>query len=309
MGSRPSLSRLAGLAASMLAPMLVLVLILACNRPAPTAPAPPASDQAPPAAEPSSTASDPPAAEPSSTAPAQPAPSPAALPAASFDAVPGWLGFTVRPAEQRAFGWTPAHPSASVVIFDADAWSGTVEAGARFRLVSQEGDLPLTLSEVSEIPHGCDGTPNLMAAFRTPQDLAEQAVWILPEGHQGAAAIAVTAGASSKRKRGYAVGPLALTVQLDGKRAGRLEVKRGSEVLRTQPFEKPDMAGADRALLDLTRDLEIGVPYPAAAFRIDPALTIIVLRTLSYEGVSFEVLALRDTLESAGTQYIYLCAF
>ncbi len=276
--------------------MLVLMLV-ACNRPAPTAPEPPAPGQAQPAAE------------PSSTAPAQPATSPAALPAASFDAVPGWLGFTVRPAEQRAFGWTPAHPSASVVIFDADAWSGTVEEGTRFRLVSQEGDLPLILSQVSENPHGCDGTPNVMAAFRTPRDLAEQAVWILPEGHQGAAAVAVTAGASTKRQRSYAVGPLALTVQLDGKRAGRLEVKRGSELLRTQPFEKPDMAGADKSPLDLTRDLEIGVPYPAAAFRVDPALTIVVLRTLSYEGVSFEVLALRDTLESAGIQYVYLCAF
>lgn len=291
MAHRTSLSLLAGLAAPL------LVLVLACNRPSTTAPEPPAPAPAP--------------AEPG-TEPAQPAvptPAPAALPAASFGAVPGWLGFTVRPAEQRTFGWTPAHPNASVVILDADAWSEAVEEGTKFHLISQEGDLPLTLSEVSEIPYGCDGNPNVMAAFRTPHDLAEQAVWILPESHQGAAAIPVTAGAASKRQRSYAVGPLSLTVRLDGKRAGRLEIKRGDEVLRTQPFEKPDMQGADKAPLDLGKDLEIGVPYPAAAFRIDPALTIVVLRTLSYEGVSFEVLALRDALESAGTQYVYLCAF
>jgi hypothetical protein len=291
MAHRTSLSRLAGLATP------VLVLMLACSRPSTPAPAP--------APEPAQPGTPPPAPEP-----AQPAGTPAdELPAPSFGAVPGWLGFTVRPAEQRAFGWTPAHPNASAVILGADAWSEAVEEGTRFHLISQEGDLPLTLSEVSEIPYGCDGNPNVMAAFRTPHDLAEQAVWILPEDHAGAQAIAVTAGASSKKQRSYTAGPLSLTVKLDGKRAGRLEVKRGSEVLRTQPFEKPDMQGADKAPLDLTKELEIGVPYPAAAFRIDPALTILVLRTLSYEGVTFEVLALRDTLESAGTQYVYLCAF
>lgn len=292
MAHRTSLSLLAGLATA----------VLACNRPSTSAPEP--SAPAPEPAQPGT----PPAPEPA-TDPTEPAPSPDALPAPSFGSVPGWLGFTVRPAEQRTFGWTPAHPNASAVILGADAWSEAVEEGTKLRLIAQEGDLPLTLSEVSEIPYGCDGNPNVMAAFRTPKDLAEQAVWILPEGHQGAQAVAVTAGASSKKQRSFTVGPLSLTAKLDGKRAGKLEVKRSSEVLRTQPFEKPDMQGADKAPLDLTKDLEIGVPYPAAAFRLDPALTIVVLRTLSYEGVTFEVLALRDTLESAGTQYVYLCAF
>jgi hypothetical protein len=281
---------------------LALALALtACGRPA-AAPEAAAPDQA------GATAA--PGAEPAA-APVPGAGS-AGLPANGFDDVPGWLAFTVQPADQRARGWTPAHPNASVAIVGADAWSETVEEGTRFRLVSREGNLPLTLSEVSRIPYGCDGNQATMAAFRTPHDLTEQLVWILPEGPQGneaAAVVPVTAGAKSKRQRSWTVGALAIRAQLDGAHKGRLEVRRGEQALLVHPFEKTEMQGADMAALDLTRDFEIGVPYPEAALRLSDALTIVVLRTVSYEGVSFEVLALRDTLARAGSQYVYLCAF
>lgn len=240
----------------------------------------------------------------------QPAPDqPAGLPPNHFDRVPGWLGFTVRAADKRTRGWTPAHPNATAVILDADAWSETVEEGTRFRLVSREGNLPLTLSEVSQIPYGCDQNKRTMAAFRTPNDPAEQLVWILPEGYAAATALPVIRGSTRKHQRSWTVGPLAIRVQLDGKLDGRLEVREGSALVLARPFEKPAMEGADMAPLDLTRELEIGVPYVEAAFRIGPALTIVVLRTVTYEGVSFEVLARRDKLERAGAQYVYLCAF
>lgn len=252
-----------------------------------------------------------PSVERASAAPAQqPGPDqPAGLPPSHFHGVPGWLGFVVRPADKRTRGWTPAHPNASAVILDADAWSEIVEEGTRFRLVSREGNLPLTLSEVSQIPHGCDQNKRTMAAFRTPNDLAEQLVWILPEGYAAAAALPVIRGSSSKHQRSWTVGPLAIQVQLDGKLEGRLEVREGSALVLARPFHKPAIEGADMAPLDLTRELEIGVPYAEAAFRIGPALTIVVLRTVTYEGVSFDVLALRGKLEHAGAQYVYLCAF
>jgi hypothetical protein len=286
---------------SLLAGLTLAVVTTGCGRPA-----------AGPAPEPSTGAQAGPGNEPASTAPAQqPGPDQpaAALPPNGFDRVPGWLGFAVQPADRRTRGWTPAHPNASAVIVDADAWAETVEEGTRFRLVSREGNLPLTLSEVARIPHGCDGNERTMAAFRTPHDLAEQLVWILPENYEAATAVPVTAGPVSKRKRSWTAGSLAITVQLEGKLEGRLEVREGSTIELAQPFEKPAMEGADMAPLDLTQEFEIGVPYPEAAFRIAPALTIVVLRTVTYEGVSFEVLALRDKLERPGTQYVYLCAF
>ena len=280
---RPALSLLAGL----------VLALSGCSRPEAT------PDSAAPAP-----------ALPATDAPAQPAASAsAALPASGFENVPGWLGFTVQPVAQRTQAWTPAHPNASVVIVDADAWSQTVAPGSRFRLVSREGNLPLILSAVSGVPHGCDGIENTMAAFRTPHALAEQLAWILPESDEIATAMPVISGAMSERQRSWHVGPLAITTQLDRANAGRLEVRRGNEVLLVVPFEQPGMEGADGAALDLTRNSEIGVPYPEAAFRLDEALTIVVLRTVSYEGANFEVLALRDSLERVGTQYVYLCAF
>jgi hypothetical protein len=294
MGHRTSLSLLAGLA--------LTLMTSGCGRPAasPTPePATGAGAQPGHGNEPST----PPAAQPG---PAQPA---AALPANGLEGVPGWLGFAVQPADRHTRGWTPAHPNASAVIIDADAWSETVEEGAKFRLVSREGNLPLTLSEVSQIPYGCDGNQRTMAAFRTPHELTEQLVWILPDGNETAAVAPVTAGQKSKRKRSFTVGPLEITLQLDGKHKGGMEVRQDGALVVAQPFEKKEMEGADKGPLDLTRDLEIGVPHPEAAFRIDPSLTLVVLRRMGYEGVSFEVLALRDKLESAGTVGVYLCAF
>lgn len=240
----------------------------------------------------------------------QPGPDPSArMPPNHFYGVPGWLGFVVRRPDKRTRGWTPAHPTASAVILDADAWRETVEEGMSFRLLSHEGNLPLILSEVSQIPYGCDQNQRTMAAFRTPVDLAEQVVWILPEGYTVATALPVIVGSISQHQRNWTVGSVTVQVQLDGKLEGRLQVREGNAIVLVQPFQKPAMEGADMAPLDLTRDLEIGVPYVEAAFRIRGALSIVVLRTVSYEGVNFEVLALREKLERAGAQYVYLCAF
>lgn len=236
---------------------------------------------------------------------------PAGLPPSHFEGVPGWFGFVVRAVDKRQRGWTPAHPRAGVTILDAEAWAETVEEGAKFRLVAREGNLPLALSEVSRIPFGCDGNELVMAAFRTPNDPAEQLVWILPDGAAAAAAVAVPviAGPISKQQRSWTVGPLAIQVRLAGELDGRLEVRAGGAVALSAPFQKSAMEGADRAPLDLTREYEVGVPYVEAAFRLGPELTIVVLRAVGYEGVNFEVLALRDKLKRAGSQYVALCAF
>ncbi|WP_428266642.1 hypothetical protein [Haliangium sp.] len=236
-------------------------------------------------------------------------PIPADLPPASFTEVPGWLGFSVHPAEARQQPWSPSHPNAGVVILGADAWSESVEEGRAFRLVAREGNRALTLSEVSQIPYGCDGVPTTMAAFKLPLDLAEQAVWILPDGFTAAEAVAVTAGERGPERRTWSAGALAIEVRKAGADAGAVVVSRGDHELYRGSFEKPQMDGAPDEPWRFDHDLPLGVPMPVAAFRIEGGLTVLVLGAPSYEGVSFEVLAGRDQLASAGSQYVYLCAY
>lgn len=217
---------------------------------------------------------------------------------------------TVQPADERQHGWTPSHPNATVVILNAEPWSETVAEGTRFRLLAAEGNLPLTLSEVSQIPYGCDGTPTTMAAFRTPHDLAEQLVWILPEGNQSAAAVPVVAGQSSARQRAWSAGPLTITVKKTGAHTGTLQVQSASGPTLARDFDDTATMSEAPADLDLTSESALAVPIPAAAFRLDPDSFLLVLRSLSNEGLHLEVLALRgDTLDSAGTDYVYLCAY
>lgn len=274
-----------------------LLALLACSgAPAPSAPASPAlagTDGAGPSS--------------SSPAPQQAATD---LPASPFAGVPGWLGLTVQPAAQRRHGWSPDHPNASVVIMNADAWSETVEEGTRFRLVAQEGNLPLVLSEVSQIPYGCDGTPTTMAAFRTPHDLAEQVAWILPDGHDTAVVVPISAGPGRARQRTWTAGPLTILLHQQDQHGGRLEVRASSGATSERPFMSADMGGDEAAVVDIANEHSIAVPFPAAAFRLDDGTVLLVLRALSYEGVHFEVLALRDgKLASAGKDYVYLCAY
>jgi hypothetical protein len=232
------------------------------------------------------------------------------LPAWTFAKVPGWLAFTVQPAARRKNGWTPAHPNATAVILQAEPWSETVEEGSRFRLVVAEGNLPLVLSEVSQIPYGCDDIPTTMAAFRTPHDLGEQLAWILPESFEEARASTIQAQAASAKQRTYSVDGLVVRLGVSGADKGELRIERDGEVVYTQRFDKPHMEGADNTPLALDGEFEIGVPYPQAGFRLDGATAFLVLRTLSYEGVHFEVVRIgARTVESAGASSVYLCAF
>lgn len=255
--------------------------------------------------EPSSSGTNAPA-EPASI---QPLSMPEGLPAAPFSPVPGWLAFTVRPANQQKDAWTPAHPNATAVIVNAEPWSETVEEGTRFRLLAREGNLPLTLSEVSELPYGCDGNTTTMAAFRTPHDLAEQVVWILPENMQSSRAIPVVTGERTRTRRTWTVGAFAVTLEARGERKAHLRLARGDKELHARDVEKPMMEGASVEGFDLANEREIGMPVPQAAFDIEGRFTALVLRTLSYEGVHFDVIALGEQAQEAGNQYVYLCAF
>ena len=233
----------------------------------------------------------------------------ATLPAWSFDNVPGWLALTTQPESRRKVAWTPSHPNATAVILHAEGWSESVEEGTHFRLVVAEGNLPLTLSEVSRIPYGCDSTPTIMAAFKTPHDLAEELAWITPASFTSASVLAVHARATSSRERVYRIGDLTVRLRVQSDEQGTLTIQRQGAMLFTREFTRPTMEGADVTALDLANDYEIGVPFPQGAFRLDGALSIIVLRYLSFETVQFEVLRVGPTIESAGTQSVYLCAY
>jgi hypothetical protein len=223
--------------------------------------------------------------------------------------VPGWLALAVQPRDKRAYGWTPAHPNAAAVILEADAWSETVEEGTPFRLITREGNLAGKLSEVSQIPYGCDDTPMTMAAFRTPHDLAEQAVWILPENHDGAAPIAIKPEQLARASRTWTMGDeWKIEVHARGEHKGQLVVRRGQTTVHEREFEKPVMDGVERTAIDLSSDMETGVPYPEAAIQIDDTTAILIMRIASYEGVTFEIFKLGDSLASAGQHYYYVCA-
>jgi hypothetical protein len=249
----------------------------------------------------------------SNTAPSENAARPASPASPASNAqntkVPGWLALAVQPRDKRAYGWTPAHPNATAVILDADAWSETVDEETPFRLIAREGNLAARFSEVSQIPYGCEDTPMTMAAFRAPHDLAEQVVWILPESHANAAAIAIKREQLSRASRTWTMGnEWKIEVHARGEFKGQLVVRRGKNVVHEREFEKPLMDGVERTAIDLSSDMETGVPYPEAAVQIDDKTAILIVRIASYEGVTFEIFTLGDSLVRARQHQYYVCA-
>lgn len=245
----------------------------------------------------------------SNTAPPENAARPAPAEPKTPVTVPGWLAFAVQPRDKRAYGWTPAHPNATAVILEADSWSETVEEETPFRLVAREGNFAAKFSEVSQNPYGCDDEPMTMAAFRSPHDLAEQALWILPASHEKAAPITIKPEQFSRTSRTWTVGSeWKIEVQAKGDYKGQLVVRRGTSTAHEREFEKPLMDGVERTAIDLSNDVEIGVPYPEAAVQIDDRTAILIVRIASYEGVTFEVFTLGDSLQPAGQHQYYVCA-
>lgn len=248
---------------------------------------------------------------PSAAPEPKPMPQPAqGLPSAAFKPLPGWLGFTVRPRTQRNNPWTPDHPNAKIAIFNPQGWEELSE-GTTFRAVTSQGDLEVKYSELSEIPHGCDDTPTLMAAFQGPYDFGEEAVWILPAATEGARSFAVEAHETGAEARAWKAGPFVVSVKKTGERTGELRVGREGTTALSVPFEKPLMEGADNAPLNLADDGEIGLPVPLAAFQLKESMPpVLVTRANGYEGVRFEVFTVESgAVISVGSASVYLCAF
>jgi hypothetical protein len=184
-----------------------------------------------------------------------------------------------------------------------------VEEETPFRLITREGNLAAKFSEVSQIPYGCEDQPMTMAAFRAPHDLAEQVVWILPASHEDAAPIAIKREQLSSSSRTWTMGTeWKIEVHTRGEFKGQLVVRRGKSRVHEQEFEKPLMDGVERTAIDLSSDVETGVPYPEAAVQIDEKTAILIVRIASYEGVTFEVFTLGDSLVRAKQHQYHVCA-
>lgn len=242
--------------------------------------------------------------------PAAMTPQAQALPPAAFPPLPGWLAFTVQPRTARKNAWTPEHPNAKLAILDPAGWEDLDEF-TPFRAVSSQGDLKVKYSELSQIPFGCDDTPTLMAAFQGPYDLQEEAVWILPDGGEGAQSFAPVAADAPDGARAWTAGDFAVTLKKTGARTGTLSISRAGGSPLVTPFEKPQMEGEDPEALDLGDELQVGLPVPVAAFRLQENMPqILVMRTLSFEGVRFEVFTVEAGQPvSVGARAVYLCAY
>ena len=229
------------------------------------------------------------------------------MPKFQFADLPGWLGYAVVPRTERQLPWTPHHPHATVVLLEPDASWGELSEGAALQGASTEGDLALQYSELSYVPMGCDDTPTQMVALTGPYDLGEIVVWVTPG--PVATAVPIVEVASAAEKRTWTAGDLEIEVARTGEHAGRFVVRDGGKKAFDGKWEKTPMDQVELTPADLTAPYDTAVPVPAGAFVLPGGERVLVLRTLGWEGITFEVL--RDAgkeWKSAGKQYLYMCA-
>jgi hypothetical protein len=215
------------------------------------------------------------------------------------------MGFATRaPAATRDRPWTPWHPSATAVLFPAEAWA-KVPAETSFGVVAVEGELRATFTGVAEHPFGCDALPRQMAAFHTDVPLAEQVVWILPPGVSGAAAVPVVQTQADTGKVSWRVGPLEVIVRATGPHAGSFTVFHGDDAVHERTWEQPEVEGLALTLSEPSP----GVPTPVAAFQLDSETLVTVVLTPGLEDLGFEIMLWREALVVEGSASLYTCAY
>ncbi|QRK10621.1 hypothetical protein JQX13_11345 [Archangium violaceum] len=265
-------------------------------------------------------------AETQDTPPARADKAPAPLPEPRWKGLPGWLGFaTVKPGEKHQQYWTPEHPDARAVLF-SDLWN-SVPKGTKVTLLSTAGVREGTYLGTSDVHYGCEENTATLAGFGATEPLPEGPVWVLPGSAEGATSLPVKEvpasalgvslpkgkTAASKEVRAFEAGGLGFLLTKTGKLRGQLTVYLKGKRVAAKALAKGDMAGSEKAPLNLYDEKEVDVPRPLAAYRLgQTGPVVVVLGFRSYEGHHF-MLAVRrgDKAEliQDDNESLYFCAF
>lgn len=221
----------------------------------------------------------------------------------------GWLGLvpsTVRRDTTPTF--VPVAEHALVVPTGAPELPSTIRAIGRRGMVQT-----FTRASSASVPYGCDGNTLAVATFDGPP-LEPGVAWLLPPAAPPdwrLAPLDIETAAATATRRAYTIGPLTLELARTAPLRGELTLSHRGRVVRTEPFERVLMEGADPDPIDLAAGGP-AIPEPVAAWSIVGDAILLVVAIPGYEGVTLQPWLVQSsgarTVE-AMEQYLYLCAF
>jgi len=223
----------------------------------------------------------------------------------------GWLGLVPSPEHlETTLAFVPVHSEYALVVPIGEE----PELPAEIRAIGHRGTVErFTRGWIEHLPYGCDDRPVAMTTFDGPR-LAPGVAWILPPAPPAdwrPAPLDIATTSAAPARRAYAIGPLTVELVRTAPLRGRLTLAHRGRVVRTEPFERELMGGADPSPLDLAAGGP-AIPEPVAAWSIVGDAILLVLAVPGYEGVTLRPWLVQPsevrTLE-AMEQYLYLCAF
>jgi hypothetical protein len=225
----------------------------------------------------------------------------------------GWLG--VAPVDKREGGdWRPAGTATLYLPSRPE-----LPPGITFTAIDAKGAATtVTSTGEAKLPYGCDDNQLDTIALTSidKSGLAAGAVWLLPPGAPltwAPKALAITAFQASEARRRYTAGPIAIELERTDDTRGLVKLAWNGRVVHSLPFERGDMAGADRTPINLVEG-GVGVPEPIAAWAIggERGAVLLVLHQPSYEGQHLSVVRIEEDRAVAEEElgfYMYQCAF
>ncbi|MEO8702881.1 MAG: hypothetical protein ABI867_22745 [Kofleriaceae bacterium] len=225
----------------------------------------------------------------------------------------GWIG--VAPVPSRDHGdWVPAGPATVYLPSKPEAIQKDMSVTA---IDAKGGTTAVIATGVAKLPYGCDNELEATALESIHKvKLAAGAVWVLPPSAPVAwapRAIAITAFQASETHRRYTAGPVAIELERTDDLHGVAKLAWNGRPVHSVPFERSEMAGTDKAPINLVEG-GVGVLEPIAAWAIggERGAVLLVFYQQSYEGLHLEVVRIeedRGVAEAAMGFYMYQCAF
>ncbi|MEZ4363745.1 MAG: hypothetical protein R3B48_26440 [Kofleriaceae bacterium] len=213
--------------------------------------------------------------------------------------------------------WVPVDDSAALLFLPEG--SGEPAPERAIRAVPARGEpVELTFGGRRAVSYGCeDNALNALALHTNDGSALEPGpVWILPDTDAAATwaphGLAVKVAQVDPKQRAWEVGSLTVALTVKDADHAVFAISQGASWLLNRNLERPVMAGADDAPIDLTKDTP-GMPEVAAAFTMaSNGSVLITLATPGYEGTSLSTLlydgiTVRDV--EAMSHYLYSCAF